>query len=203
MVGSADDLIPELRKVHDRIAAAKQDAAQITTMLADDEAKRRPEPERWSIVECLDHLVVVGRKLIPRIDAGIEKARAKGWHGNGPFRYGRLESRFVRASGQRRHAHGRLFETPKASPSGREWPLEEVVRSFAHLQDDLLERVREANGIDLARVKITSPASRWVRLSLGQWFEFIARHQERHLREAREARRSVRPSPGSVKIDGC
>jgi hypothetical protein len=195
MTGSADDLIPELRGVYDRIAATKQDVAQITTMLTDDEARRRPEPDRWSIVECLDHLVVIGRKLIPRIDAGIEEARTKGWRSSGPFRYGRLGNRFVRASGPGRYPPARFFKTPKAYVPGHEWPLEEIVRSFTHLQDDLLARVREANGVDLARVKIKSPVSRWVRLSLGQWFELIAGHQERHLNQARETRRSTRPSP--------
>jgi hypothetical protein len=187
----SDELIPELQNIHSRIATAKQDALQIVTMLTDEQAKRRPEPTSWSVVECLDHLCVVGRKLLPRIDAGIEKGRAKGWMSRGPFRYSPWGNWFVRSSTADVYPLRQKLQTPKLYKPRNDWPLDEVVRSFTHLQDDILQRVRAANGVNLARVKITSPAARWVRLSLGQWLELIAGHQERHLLQARDVRKSV------------
>lgn len=190
-----DALIPQLQNIHNRIAAARQDALQIATMLSDEQAKKRPESMAWSVTDCLDHLCVVGRKVLPRINAGIARARSERRLSHGPFRYGRVGNWFVRMSGPEDYPPRRKLTTPKLYKPTRDWPFEEIVRSFTHLQDDILERVREANGIDLARVKIASPAAWWLRLSLGQWFELIAGHQERHLLQARDARRAVQ-SPG-------
>jgi hypothetical protein len=187
----ADELIPQLQNIHNRIATAKQDAIQIVTVLTDEQAKKRPDTMDWSVADCLDHLCVVGRKLLPRIEAGVAKARRNGWYKSGPFRYGRLGNWFVRINGPDDYPPRRKLATPRPYKPTRDWPLEEIVRSFTHLQDDILALVREANGVDLARVKITSPAAWWIRLSLGQWLGLIAGHQERHLLQARDARAAV------------
>jgi len=188
---SAVKLIPQLQHLHDRINVAKQDVSQIVTMLTDEQARRRPELTSWSVTECIDHLCVVGRKLLPRIDAGIAQARQRGWYSRGPFRYSWWGNWFVRASGSGDYPPKRKVKTPKLYRPVQEWPLEELVRSFTHLQDEFQRRLREANGIDLARVKIVSPATRLLRLSLGQWLELIVGHQERHLLQARDARQAV------------
>jgi hypothetical protein len=191
---STDALIPQLQNIHNRITTARQDVIQIVTVLTDDQARRRPDPYTWSVVDCLDHLCVMGRKLLPRIDNGIARAREKRWTSHGPFRYGLLGNWFVRAAGSDTYPPQRRMKAPKLYHPSRDWPLEEVVRSFTHLQDDILRRVRDANGIDLARVKISSPATRWLRLSLGQWLELLAGHQERHLLQARDARKAAQQS---------
>jgi len=189
-----DALIPQLQLIHDRIVVARQDVVQIVTVLTDEMARTRPDPQSWSVADCLDHLCVTGRKILPRIGAGIERARDQGWYSDGPFRYSMLGNWFVRESGPQGYP-GRKYITPKLYRPAREWPFEEIVRSFTHLQDDILNRIREANGINLGRVKIASPAAWWIRLSLGQWLELIAGHQERHLLQARDARKAVQTSP--------
>lgn len=63
--------------------------------------------------------------------------------------------------------------------------------AFGDLQTAFVERVGRSNGIDLARVKISSPITRLIRLSLGQWFSLLAGHQERHILQAREVREQM------------
>lgn len=188
---SDDALVPQLQQIHDRIAVAKQDVVQIVTMLPDDLARKRLDPVSWSVLDCIDHLCVAGRKILPRIDGAIAGARKKGRLSGGPFRYGPLGNWFVRVNGPGDYPPKKKYKAPKVYRPEREWPPDEVVRSFTHLQDDLMRRVRDANGIDLARVKIASPAAWWLRLSLGQWLELIAGHQERHLLQARDIRKAV------------
>jgi hypothetical protein len=188
---ASEKLIPELQQLHDRINVARQDVIQIFTVLSEEQARERPDPTSWSVGECVDHLCVVGRKLLPRIDAGLTKAREKGWYSDGPFRYSWWGNWFVRASGAGDYPPKQKVKTPKLYRPVHEWPVEELVRSFTHLQDEYLSRIRTANGIDLARVKITSPAARLLRLSLGQWLELLVGHQERHLLQARDTRQVV------------
>jgi hypothetical protein len=50
---------------------------------------------------------------------------------------------------------------------------------------EYIEHLRRANGLDLARARVTSPVSKWLRFSLGTLFAVIAAHERRHLCQAR------------------
>src|SRR6266545_284985 len=62
----------------------------------------------------------------------------------------------------------------------------------AVVRDQLAERVRQADGLDLARVRTISPVNSLLRLPLGAYFNFILAHDRRHLWQARQ----VRNAPG-------
>ena len=55
----------------------------------------RPEPARWSIAQCLSHLIVVGGLDLKPIAEGIREAREKGITGAPPFQYGAISRWFV------------------------------------------------------------------------------------------------------------
>jgi hypothetical protein len=65
-------------------------------------------------------------------------------------------------------------------------PPAEVLAEFAKLQGELVRLLRRAHGLDLARVKVPSPVTSLLRLSLGQWFHFLAAHERRHLWQAEQ-----------------
>jgi hypothetical protein len=157
--------------------------------LTDEQFNWNAEPGRWSMAQCLDHLCVTGAQILPRMDQGIERARARQWFSSGPFRYGRLGNWFVRANSATERPPRRRFKAPQLYAPSAEPPLSEVVPVFLQLQEELISRLHDANGLDLARVKVSSPVSRLVRLSLGQWFTLVAGHQERHLWQAEQVRR--------------
>ena len=48
-------------------------------------------------------------------------------------------------------------------------------------------RVRAAAGLDLKRAIVVSPVSRFVRMPLGGYLEFLLAHDRRHLWQARAA----------------
>ncbi len=64
----------------------------------------------------------------------------------------------------------------------------DVLREFAAVREQLAERVRQADGLDMAHVKTISPVSRLLRLPLGAYFDFIIAHDRRHLWQARQVR---------------
>ena len=60
-----------------------------------------------------------------------------------------------------------------------------LMPTFLHLQDQLAARLREANGLDLARVKAPAAGLGPVKLNVHITFAWIAAHQRRHLWQAR------------------
>ena len=58
--------------------------------------------------------------------------------------------------------------------------------AFRAYQVQYIDRLRQANGLDLARAHVASPAAAWLRFSLGSGFELMAAHERRHLWQARK-----------------
>jgi hypothetical protein len=171
----------DLQNLHHQFLAITTEAKHLLGDLTDSQFIWQPGNNRWSIVQCLDHLVVTGRNSLSNIDQAINEARSKRLFGVGPFRYGMIEKWFVRQM----EAGSRIkFKAPNAYlPSAERLPGE-IVASFYELQKEFLQCIEEADGIDLSRVKVNNAVSRWFRLSLGQELAFNAAHERRHLWQA-------------------
>ncbi|HEX8709291.1 MAG TPA: DinB family protein [Pyrinomonadaceae bacterium] len=176
-------LVSELREYQRQIEAVNREARELVAGLDDAQFNWHPSAGQWSIAECLDHLVVTGRVTAVNIRRTAGEARAKGLLGDGPFRYGRLGNWLVQTIEPPPRFRTRA---PKAYAPGPQRPVAEVTRDFFALQDELLDLAPEVNGLDLARVKIASPVTRFLKLSLGQWFALLAAHERRHLWQARQ-----------------
>lgn len=55
---------------------------------------------------------------------------------------------------------------------------------FSALQSRLVGCVERSDGLDLRRVKVASPVSRLVRVSLGAWFAALIVHEQNHIAQA-------------------
>jgi DinB superfamily len=178
-------LIPELDGYRGQFEALKSETARLLDGLTEAQFNWRESPGRWSIAECLVHLNVTARLYLPLIQRAIEEARLRRLFGEGPFRHGFLVNWLIRTTeppAKLKIKAPKIFVPPPAQP------LETVATDFMTLQDQFLARIREANGLHLSRIKVISPVSRFLRMSLGQSFAFLAAHERRHLWQAREVK---------------
>ncbi len=67
-----------------------------------------------------------------------------------------------------------------------------VLPEFMAVRDQLADRVRRSDGLDLKRVRVVSPVTRLLRLPLGAYLRFVIAHDRRHLWQAQQ----VRHTPG-------
>lgn len=178
----------ELQDCLRQIEAVKRDAPALVTGLSDAQFNWHPEPGRWSIAQCLDHLNVATGKTLPAFDRAISDARSRGRVASGPFRYSWFANWMVRSMEppvKRRMGTVKLF-TP--APERR---VAEVIPEFLRVRDQFAERVRQADGLDLKRARVTSPVTRLLRMPLGAYFAFILAHDRRHLWQARLVREAA------------
>jgi hypothetical protein len=185
---SVVELIPELQQRRREFEASKTEARGLVAGLSHAQFNYRPAPDRWSVAECLVHLNTVA-KVFPAIDRTIAAAQARGWTSAGPFRYGWVANWMVRTF---EPPVRRRFRAPKmfrpAPPPAAGYPASDVLAEYVAVRDQLLERVRRANGLDLRRAVVVSPANRLVRMSLGAYLAFLAAHDRRHLWQAQRVR---------------
>ena len=188
MATATEALNAELDSYRTQFAAAQGEFLKLVEGLSDEQFNWRPGEDNWSMAECIDHLVMIGTIMNRSIDEALEKAEARGLRSDGPFKYGPLGNMFVRMVSGSEKARKRKLKAPTTYTPTSRHSVSRLDSAFRELQTDYIERLKRANGMDLARVKIPSPITRLIRLSLGQWFALLAGHQERHLQQAKEVR---------------
>jgi hypothetical protein len=182
MTGGPLALAPELDDFRRQFEAIAADAEALIAPLRDDQFTWSPGPDAWSVAQCLDHLNATARHYLPVLDEGISEAIRRGLYGEGPFTYswtGRVLL-LVTEPPVRFRARSRHRFHPAA---GR--PRQEIVAALRAYQVQFVDRLRQANGLDLARARVRSPLGGWVRVSLGSGFAVMAAHERRHLWQAR------------------
>jgi hypothetical protein len=174
--------IDEFRQQFEQISA---DADTLVTPLDDQQFVWKAGPNLWSIAECLEHMNATARSYLPAIDEGIADAIKHGAYAEGPFHYnliGRLFSHLMEPP-----ARLRLRTSPDKQP-GPQRPKRETLAGFRAYQVQYVDRLRQANGIDLSRSCVRSPLASWIRIPLGSAFASMAAHERRHLWQARRIR---------------
>ncbi|MBA2339980.1 MAG: DinB family protein [Pyrinomonadaceae bacterium] len=178
-------LVAELQEREIEIEAIKQKAQDLIAGLNDRQFNWQPDAGVWSIAECLTHLNVTNNQYLPVIKNAIERGRASGLYGRAPFHHGFLGNWFVRLM---EPPPKRKFKAPKVFTPPRGETLESVTPEFMRIQNEISTCIRRANGSHLAKIKIASPASKLLRLSLGQSFALLGAHERRHLWQAQQVK---------------
>jgi hypothetical protein len=179
---------PEIEQICKEFDQISSQAKELTEGLNEERFNWRPRPDQWSIEECLAHLLIAGNWEIRVIEDAIGHGKAHGLTGAGPFRYGHFERLVVRKT---EPPVKRKFTATKRFRPLQEQPITAVLPSFLHLQSQLTLLAQSADGLDLARIKVPTPISRLIRLSLGMTFAQVAAHERRHLDQAWRVRKQL------------
>jgi hypothetical protein len=174
-------LAPEVEDFRRQFEELTNQVDALVSPLTDAEFSWRPSPDQWSVGECIDHLNAIARVYLPVLDDGIADAIRRSLYAPGPFRYnwiGRLHVILSRPDSWIRARAQRSFQ-PVPSRS-----RQEVMAAFRAYQVQYVDRLRQANGLDLARARVASPVWGWLPMPLGSAFALLIAHERRHLAQA-------------------
>jgi hypothetical protein len=179
-------MTPERDGLERQVAAITAEADAVLAGLTEAQVNWRPSPERWSIGDCISHLNVGIRVVLPALDRAIETARDRGWTGQGPFRYGWFANWMARS--QEPPVRRRIRTWPIIQPVTERHDAARLQAEFHAVRSELRERLTRAAGLDWRRAKVQSPVSRFVRMPFGAYLAFLLAHDRRHLWQARGVR---------------
>lgn len=179
-------MTPERADLERQLDAIATEADRVLAGLSEAQVNWRPAPDRWSIGECISHLNVGIRAVLPALDRAIETARERGLAGAGTGRYGWFARWMVRS--QEPPVKRRVKTFPVFQPVTTRHDGAPLLAEFRAGRGELRERLARAEGIDWGRAKVVSPASRFIRLPFGAYVAFLLAHDRRHLWQARELR---------------
>ena len=182
---------PQLEDYQSRFIKLKDDATTLVADVNPATLQARPNPDTWAAVQCIDHLNTAGWLLLRSLEKTIQRAQKKGPFGDPPFEYGFVSRWFVHVM---KPSSGWTFDAPSLFEPEAPNTLypNEAVDEFLALQDELAEHVEATKGLDLRRLRLSSPAIPLLRISLGAWFEATLAHEKRHLEQARDVLQAVR-----------
>ena len=178
--------------LHDVSATAKA----LVASLSAEQMVRRPEPNAWSVAECLAHLTITANAYAPVWRDTFAAAKHKAARGREPYRMdfmGRMLN-WSLEPGRFRHktpAHMQPIEVTSGDVA-----LADFLDSQSMVQQCLIE----GTGLPLDRMKIASPAVASIHYSVWSSFVIVATHDRRHLLQAERVatRQTPRSRPTSA-----
>jgi hypothetical protein len=180
-------LPPQLQAVDAELERVSREVRELAAGASEAEFHRAPSPGAWSAADCVSHLTVTNALYLPQFDAAIAGARRDGRLGHGPFReswIGRWAIANTEPPPKRRlRAPTRMRPASAATTT----PSDQLVREFVDMQHELQRRVADAAGLDLGRIKMSSPLLRLARMTLFDWLGLLTSHERRHVWQARRA----------------
>jgi len=112
----------------------------------------------------------------------LEEGRRQGKLGEGPFHYGFLARTFLwvlEPPVRMRVKAPNVFQ-PRPRPD-----VQAALHAFIARHAELQDLLQLAEGLDLAAIRVTSPANGKLKLPVGAMFGILTAHARRHLWQAR------------------
>ncbi len=166
----------------DRLARASDGARRDFGGLTPEQLNWKATVDRWSVGQCLDHVIHSNRQYFQQLEALIDDSWAPTFWERLPWLpgfWGRLLVRSIQPEPRRRYKAPRTFE-----PAHSDLDLA-VIDRFEENMQELAELMRRSDKLDHQQTVITSPLSAVITYPLEHCFPLLTNHTERHLLQAR------------------
>ncbi len=157
--------------------------------LEESALNEKPAEDKWSVLECLDHLNIACRHYVSEIGKKIEIHRNK--RPVETWKPGLFGDYII--AGQKPKPDGTIPQKMKtlkifrpASGLGKD-----VVEQFLTFQDQLLELLEESRSRNLNKIRVKSALGNLVVFRLGNAFRFVIAHNQRHILQAQNALKDI------------
>jgi hypothetical protein len=157
--------------------------------LDDRQLNWRPDPSRWSVAQCLQHLVQSNDEMCGAFERAADPARPRTIWQRLPILPGVIGRMMVSSLGPK---VTRKFVAPSQSTPSASDSDSGVLDRFAASQERVLAITRTLAGRDLDRMILVSPFVKVVTYSVFDGLRLVVAHEHRHVEQARR----VREAPG-------
>ena len=143
------------------------------------ELNRQGEKGGWSIAQNLEHLNRYFDYYIPAIKAALSSS-GKDIEAS-QFHSGWLGNYFTQSMDYRKGNKMKAFKDYVPQP---ELDASKVVQDFIQNEETFLQLIRQATDYNLTKIRLAISLTRWIKMRLGDVFQFVTLHNERHIVQA-------------------
>ena len=168
------------------IEVANTVAPQVRTdfgRLRADQLNWKPGADKWSVGQCIDHLIVSNAEYFPIFDRVLQGKKTTNtvWESlpGLPRMWGQMLIKSVSPDGARKQKAPKILApTSSAVDPG-------IIIRFIDQQDRVVNYLNTITAVDAGKIIITSPVARVITYSLLDACRVIVAHEQRHLLQAR------------------
>jgi uncharacterized damage-inducible protein DinB len=149
-----------------------------------EKLNQRPHPQSWSIAENMEHLIQVNETYytaLASLKAGTYTVPFTGRIGFLVNMFGKMILNSVKPETKRKTKTFAVWQPLQSKAS------HDILSRFEKHQEELKKQIATSGSLVEKKAVISSPANRNIVYTLGTAFEIIVAHEERHLKQAREA----------------
>jgi hypothetical protein len=181
METDSNALIEELLVITERASDITKKFKALTT----DQLNFRTSPNKWSILQCIEHLNLYGDFYLPEIEKQI--LANKGLSKSSQFKSGMIGNYFANLMKVRNGKIKKMKAPKDKTPSNSELTITTIER-FLKQQELLKSLLVQSRSVDLTKTKVPISLAKFIRLRLGDTFRFFIYHIERHISQAESIR---------------
>ena len=148
----------------------------------------RPDAARWSVAQCLEHLLTANRLMIGQADDALDPAHPRSVWQRLPVLPGLLGRLIVRSQAPEAT---RKYTAPASARPATSDIAADVVQRFVAQHRDAVARVAALDEGRAARTVMTSPFARIVTYSVLDGWRLMLAHDRRHVEQARRVTQSA------------
>lgn len=174
------DVIKELKEI-------QQFTKNELLELSEEELVWKPQPDSWSVAECLKHMLIANNLYLDDIESKLKKAEVRTIEH--PIKFsltGRVFLFFVDPKYKFKVPAPKIF---KPVEKNRVENGTETVENFIALQQQIITSADKACGYDHSNIYTYSPLSKLLRFNIGEQFYIMMRHTRRHLNQAERVKK--------------
>ena len=145
-----------------------------------EELNWKENKDKWSVLECIEHLNRYGDFYIPEITRRIQNQSPAATAPT--FKSGWLGNYFAESRLPKEKLY-KMNTFKSMNPSGSELD-KEVLDKFIRQQKQLLEVLEKSSTLNLSKIKTAISISNWIKLRLGDTFRVLIYHNYRHMVQA-------------------
>ena len=149
------------------------------SQLSEKELNFKINKNKWSILECLEHLNRYGDFYLPEIKNSIQTSRKSK---EDEFKSGLLGNYFAKSMLPKEKLN-KMKTFKSMNPIGSNLD-KSVLDKFINQQKTLLELLEQTKTVSLTKTKTGISISKWIKLRLGDTFRVVIYHNLRHLIQA-------------------
>lgn len=153
-------------------------------MLSHDTLNFKENADKWSMLECIEHLNLYGDHYFPEMEKAIQSATSVS---EPLFKSGWLGKYFAESMLPKEKLN-KMKTFKDKNPANSKLDIK-VLDRFVEQQKHLLKLLDMSNKVSLENVRIKTTLSSLLRLKLGDTFQFVINHNMRHLKQAEEVLR--------------
>lgn len=186
-----------LHEITGEINAIRTRAQQLVSGLTPEHLTRRPDPAKWSIAECFQHLNRTAAAVQPKIAEAIEQGKKENITGIGPFSpglLGRLAIWMAEPPPKFRLRAPKNIAPELAGDPSR------TIADFMKVQDGWEKLVRDCAGLDQNRITVPGLFPGLPPLRLAAPIPWMLAHQRRHLWQAENVKRQITQQSSTVSV---